>query len=276
MCAVIDVTTVNISPARKLASIVIPCHNHGRYLNEAIESALTQTYQPIEVIVVDDGSTDNSAEVAGRYPVTLVTQKNQGTGAALNHGIRVARGQYLVRLDADDKLHPAFVERCIQVLEEHAEPAFVYTWMILFGERNGIFLSKPYDLHRLKLGNYIPGTAVIRREAIRRVGGFDTSLTWLEDWDLWLSLAEKGLFGRLLPELLLYYRQHEGGGRNAPSPRIARATVRRIMLKHPRLFPRLYLVMDALEKAAETVLPSFIKRKLRRASPRTYSTWGVP
>jgi glycosyltransferase involved in cell wall biosynthesis len=271
-----DVTTVNISPARKLASIVIPCHNHGRYLNEAIESALTQTYRPIEVIVVDDGSTDNSAEVAGRYPVTLVTQKNQGAGAALNHGIRVARGQYLVRLDADDKLHPAFVERCIQVLEEHAEPAFVYTWVILFGARDGIFLSKPYDLCRLKLGNYIPGAAVIRREAIRAVGGFDTSLTWLEDWDLWLSLAEKSLFGRLLPELLLYYRQHEGGGRNAPSPRIARATVRRIMLKHPRLFPRFYLVMDTLEKAAETVLPSFIKRKLRRASPRTYSTWSVP
>jgi GT2 family glycosyltransferase len=148
--------------------------------------------------------------------------------------------------------------------------------MILFGERNGIFLSKPYDLHRLKLGNYIPGTAVIRREAIRRVGGFDASLTWLEDWDLWLSLAEKGLFGRLLPELLLYYRQHEDGGRNAPSPRIARVTVRRIMLKHPRLFPPLYLVMDRLEKKAQMVLPEFIKRNLRRISPRTYGTWSAP
>jgi len=265
---------MNISPARKLASIVIPCHNHGRYLNEAIEGAMAQTYRPIEVIVVDDGSTDNSAEVAGRYPVTLVTQKNQGVGAALNHGIRVARGQYLVRLDADDKLHPAFVERCIQVLEEHAEPAFVYTWVILFGERDGIFHSKPYNLCRLKLGNYIPGTAVIRREAIEAVDGFDTSLTWLEDWDLWLSLAERGLFGRLLPEPLLYYRQHEGGSRNAPSPRIARATVRRIMLKHPRLFPRLYLIMDRLEKTAEVFLPPLVKRMLRRLSPRTYTTWS--
>lgn len=256
-----------------MVSVVIPCYNDGPYLKEAIESTLDQTYSPIEIIVVDDGSTDNSAEIASRYPVTLITQNNQGTGAALNHGIRHASGEDLIPLGADDKLHPSFVDRCVRVLQEHPEVAFVYTSVILFGDRGGVFYSKPYELGRLKLGNFIPGIALIRAQAIRAAGGFDANLPCLEDWDLWLSLAERGLFGRLLPEPLLYVRQHKDPRRNAPSP-IARATVRKIMLKHPSLFPRLYLVEDRLEKKAERVLPTFVKRILRRISPRAYPTWN--
>lgn len=266
--------TVRTPQMRGLVSIIIPCYNHGRYLGEAIESALAQTYRPIEVIVVDDGSTDNSAEIATGYPVTLITQDNQGTGAALNHCVRLAKGEYLVRLDADDKLHPSFVGRCIRILEEHPEYAFVYTWAILFGDRSGVFYSRPYDVHRLKFGNYFPTEALIRAEAIREVGGFDPGLPWMEDWDFWLSLAERGLRGRLLPEALVYYRQHKTGGRNAPSVALRHATVRRIMHKHPELFPRVYLAMDRLESAAERALPISIRRMLRRLSPRTYTTWS--
>ena len=262
------------SQLRGLVSIIIPCYNHGRYLREAIESALAQTYRPIEVIVVDDGSSDNSAEIAAEYPVMLVTQDNQGVGAALNHGIRLAKGQYLARLDADDKLHASFVERCVRVLEGHPECAFVYTWAVLFGQRSGVFYSRPYDLRRLKLGNYIPATALMRTKAIKEVGGFDSDLPWVEDWDLWLSFAERGLFGRLLPEPLIYYRQHKTSGRNAAAMELRHATVRRIMRKHPELFPRVYLAMDRLESAAERVLPISIRRMLRRLSPRTYTTWS--
>jgi hypothetical protein len=93
----------------------------------------------------------------------------------------------------------------------------------------------------------------------------------MEDWDFWLSLAEKGLFGRLVPEPLLYYRQHEDGGRNAPSRAIAHMTVRQIMLKHPTLFPPWYLAMDRVEKMAENVLPSLLKIVLRMiGSPNVF------
>lgn len=261
------------SQLRGLVSIIIPCYNHGRYLREAIESALAQTYRPIEVIVVDDGSSDNSAEIAAEYPVMLVTQDNQGAGAALNHGIKLAKGQYLARLDADDKLHASFVERCVRVLEGHPESAFVYTWAILFGDRSGVFYSRPYDVRRLKFGNYIPAETVIRTEAIKEVGGFDSDLPWVEDWDLWLTFAERSLFGRLLPEPLIYYRQHKTGSRNAPSMALRHATVHRIMRKHPKLFPRVYLVFDRLESIAEAALPPFAKGMLRRISPRTYASW---
>src|SRR5437870_5008653 len=87
-----------------LVSIVIPCHNYARYVGEAIESALAQTHQPVEVVVVDDGSTDASKDVVSGYAVTLLAQPNRGVCAAANAGIRASRGEFVLRLDADDRL----------------------------------------------------------------------------------------------------------------------------------------------------------------------------
>ena len=89
-----------------LVSVVIACYNQGRFLGEAIESALRQTYAPIEVIVADDGSTDRTAEVAAAYPVRCLRQRNQGAPAARNHGFRESHGRFVLFLDADDRLLP--------------------------------------------------------------------------------------------------------------------------------------------------------------------------
>src|SRR5262245_2313662 len=106
---------------RPQVSVVIACFNHARFLAEAIESALAQTYSPIEIVVVDDGSEDDSALVARRYPVRLIQQSNQGLAAAGNAGVRVSRGTFVMRLDADDRLQPTYVEETLQPLLDDPE-----------------------------------------------------------------------------------------------------------------------------------------------------------
>src|SRR5204863_2461379 len=109
-----------------LTSIVIPCYNQAHFLPEAIESALSQTHRPIEVIVVDDGSPDNAAEVVARYPhVRYVRQENQGLGGARNAGFRVSKGEYIVFLDADDRLTPNALESHLACFAVHSEAGFV-------------------------------------------------------------------------------------------------------------------------------------------------------
>ena len=106
-----------------LVSIVIPCYNGEAYLKEAIESALAQTYRPIEIIVVDDGSTDRSSEIAQKFPVRYIRQPNRGLTKSRNLGVRKSRGSYVVFLDADDRLKPDAIKTGIRVLSEHPECA---------------------------------------------------------------------------------------------------------------------------------------------------------
>ncbi len=216
-----------------LVSIIIPCYNYGRFLNEAIESALAQTYKPIEIIVINDGSTDNTVEVASRYPVLLYSQNNQGASKTFNRGVDLAKGEYFVILSADDRLHPSFVEKTISVIQSNEDIAFVYTHTRLFGLREGLMRSREYNIENLKLSNYITGTALTKKSAFLQTDGFDTKLECLEDWDLWLSFAEKGFYGKLLPEPLLYYRQ-QTLSRNSTSPKKIRNAVRIILKKHSK------------------------------------------
>jgi glycosyltransferase involved in cell wall biosynthesis len=198
--------------SRPLVSIVIACFNHARYLPEAIESGLAQTYSPIEIVVVDDGSTDASAEVARRYPVVLVQQTNQGLAAAGNAGIRASHGTFVMRLDADDRLMPTYVEETLQPLLDDPGLHFVYTHVEYFGARTGTHPVEDFDPISLAERNYIHSSAMMRRSSFDAVGGYNVDMRGLrcEDWDLWLGFAEKGFWGKLVAKPLLQYRQHAG------------------------------------------------------------------
>jgi glycosyltransferase involved in cell wall biosynthesis len=186
------------TPEAGLVSIVIPCYNQAHFLHEAIESALAQTYSHREVLVVDDGSTDRTAEVAAAYAtVRYIRQENLGLSAARNTGLKQSRGEYLVFLDADDRLLPKALEIGVDSLLEHPSCAFTsgYCRIIagdgsLLAEREPRRVSSEHYLEFLR-GNYIwcPASVIYRRSTFDSVNGFDPSLAACEDYDLYLRIS---------------------------------------------------------------------------------------
>ena len=185
-----------LTPEAGLVSIIIPCYNQAQFLREAIQSALAQTYSHREIFIVDDGSTDNTAEVtAGFAGVRYIHQENSGVSTARNTGLKESRGEYLVFLDADDRLLPEALEIGVDCLRQHPECAFAsgHCRHII-----GSLLSSPKQLHvvrdhylELLRGNYIwcPGSVIYRRSAFEVVKGFDISLGPCADYDLYLRIT---------------------------------------------------------------------------------------
>jgi len=207
----------------KTVSVVIPAYNYGRYLAEAIDSALAQTYPPLEIIVVDDGSTDHTAEVIASYGrrVRGVFQANAGVSAARNTGIDVARGEYLAFLDADDVWYPRKLE--LQMARFEADPSLglVHAGLeVVDGEGRTIELKTrgregwiSHDLLRLQEDVMVgPGSnIVVPRRIAQEIGGFDQSLAPSEDWDFGYRIAVR-YHVAFVPMPLVRYRLHGGGG----------------------------------------------------------------
>ncbi len=194
-------------------------HNYGRYLAEAIESALAQTWPVDEIVVVDDGSTDHSLQVAhcfDREPtVRIIAQANQGAISTFNNGIRESSGAFFVKLDADDRLHPRYLECTMPPLVANPAAGFAYTAYRWFGARNVEFPAEPSKPKVLALRPGVVASALIRRSASDAVGGYSHAMSSAyEDWDLFLSMAEHGWTGVPVPELLIDYRIHPNS-RNA-------------------------------------------------------------
>jgi glycosyltransferase involved in cell wall biosynthesis len=199
-----------------LVSIIIPTYNCGRFLSDAIESGLAQTYPRIEIIVVDDGSTDNTGSVAAKYEdrVTYMVQRNEGPASARNAGIVASKGDYLVFLDSDDRLLPEMVERLTGKLETHRDYDVACSgWYITDSELRRIGQAKVtvpegrFFETMLREGGYlITDGAVVRRSIVDVAGPFDTELPNFEDWEFWVRVSYFGKF-KFVPEPLVEYRQ---------------------------------------------------------------------
>jgi glycosyltransferase involved in cell wall biosynthesis len=180
-----------------LVSVIIPCYNYGHFLAEAIESVRRQAYPAKEIVVVDDGSTDTTREVAARYPeVVYLYQENQGLSAARNTGTRQSKGSYLVFLDADDWLFPEALATNVRYLQQHPQAAFVagaHTCVYTTGDaptkKNAIIASDPY-LSLLSRGNFIAMIAAVMftRWSLQQAA-YDASLVNCEDYDIYLQIT---------------------------------------------------------------------------------------
>ncbi|MGQ9689521.1 MAG: glycosyltransferase family 2 protein, partial [Desulfobaccales bacterium] len=205
------------SPPR--VSVVIPCYNYGRYLPEAVASVVAQTYQDFEIIIVNDGSTDNTKEVAQQliasypqYRLSLINQKNSGQPAiSRNCGIREARGEFILCLDAEDLIAPTMLEECLRLLEQNPEVAIAYTDRLDFDGIDQVVLAGDYDFSRLCSANHISYCAFFRKAVWEAVGGYRTNVKGVEDWDFWIAAGARGFFGRRLPKPLFMYRRHDRG-----------------------------------------------------------------
>jgi glycosyltransferase involved in cell wall biosynthesis len=194
-------------------SVVITCYNLGRYLDEAVDSVLDQTFQDFEIVVVDDGSSDaDTLGVLARYPrprTRVVRIDNRGLPGARNEGIRRTTGDYVCALDADDRLERTYFEKAVAVLDENPSIAFVSHWLRTFGEGNHEdWTPRSAAFPDLLDRNTVNGAALVRRDALLAAGLFDETMRQgCEDWDLWIGLVERGFHGVILPEVLFFYRR---------------------------------------------------------------------
>jgi len=208
-------------------SIVIPTYNRARLLREAIQSALAQTHPDREVIVVDDGSTDETADVIAEFgdAVSYLRQENAGVAAARNHGASVATGDYLHFLDSDDILHPQAIERLLAVMGAHPAAGLAYGQTSVGtadGPPSPLFVpdaTRPAgacpgasELRHLLRRNYIHlGAALLRRSVWERIGGFNPAFQSIcEDWDVWVRAATVGAV-EYVPRVVLGYRLQPDG-----------------------------------------------------------------
>lgn len=194
-------------------TVVIPCFNQGGFVADALLTVFEQTRPTFEVIVVDDGSTDEATiGVLDRLDlprVRVIRQENRGLAAARNRGMAEAAGRYLVPLDADDELAPAFLERMIAALEPEPEAGYAHCWAELFGDIEAVWATRPWNRYQILVSNSVVGCVVLRSEAWRAAGGYDETMTsGNEDWELWVRLASHGWGAVEVREPLFRYRKH--------------------------------------------------------------------
>ncbi len=232
--------------------VVIPCYNHGRYLDEAVDSVFAQTRQDFEIVVVDDGSTDTETRRLladySRPRTRVVRTENQGLPAARNVGIRLFETPYVCALAADDRLEPAWFEKALDVLEAEPSVSFVSHWLRTFGDEEWEWTPERCDLAALLDMNTVNGAAVVRRDDLVAVGLYDES--WrdgCEDWDLWVTMVERGYQGAILPEVLFHYRRRpDSMSREMNRPARLRGLFRRLIEKHGESYRR--HLLDLLQR----------------------------
>jgi glycosyltransferase involved in cell wall biosynthesis len=196
-----------------LISCVVPVFNGERYLAEALESILKQSYRSLEIIVVDDGSTDGTAAVMDHYAgrARLLRQANAGTAAARNLGLNAAQGEFVAFLDADDLWHPEKLERQTARFKTRPELDYCVTHVQNFWVPELIEEERRFRDHRISkaLPGYSTGTLLARRALFDTVGQFNPAIKHADDTEWFLRASEHGAAMELLPDVLLYRRLHQ-------------------------------------------------------------------
>lgn len=195
-----------------LVSIIVPCYNQGAYLKETLNSVLNQTFSDWECVVMDDGSTDNSKDVAQSFcskddRFHYFYQENQGLAISRNNAILNSCGHFILPLDADDLIHREYVAEAVSVLQSRKEVKVVCCRAEYFGEKTGEWMLPKFSMLGLLFQNCIFCTAMFRREDYNQTKGYNPNMKYgYEDWDFWLSLLENGGEVYQLQKVYFYYR----------------------------------------------------------------------
>lgn len=230
------------------ASVIIPFYNVGKYLPQTLRSLHEQSVRGFELLIIDDGSDEPESldllRTLRREGVRVISKPNGGLGSARNVGFHEARGEWILPVDADDVCRADYVETFLRVIGRDPSLAFAAAFFESFyetpGERVSGYIPLAPDPDLLGYHNIAgPGAcAILHRETVLGVGGYDEWLTSYEDWDLWCTLTERGHRGTIIPETLLYYRLRQGSLiRSEALPR-AQALRAYLLAKHPRLAAR--------------------------------------
>lgn len=199
--------------ANPFITLIIPCFNCEKTIMETLDSVDKQTYPHKEVILVDDGSSDNTKRILEEYVTPrahyfVFHQPNKGQASARNLGLSHAKGEYVVFVDSDDKIHPDFLEEFVQVFQQDATVNMVYSEMQTFDRENKIYNLREFKLSEFLITNCIPVFCMVRTEHIRAIGGFDENMDNNEDWECWIRMY-KTFKGKVIKinKVLYFYRK---------------------------------------------------------------------
>jgi len=196
-------------------SVVIPCYNQGRYLDETLVSVQRQSYEDYEIIIVNDGSNDeytvemlhSSSFLNGK----VIHTENQGLPSARNTGIQAALGEYILPLDSDDLLGKEFLRKAVEVLDADGGIGIVSCGLKFFGEINYAPVVPEFSVEKMLINNLLTNASLFRKADWEKVGGYNPNMRYgWEDWDFWLSLLESGVGVHKIPEVLFHYRIRKG------------------------------------------------------------------
>ena len=227
-------------------SIIVPCYNQGIFLSEALDSVLAQTFPHWECIIINDGSTDNTEEVAMEYTkrdkrFKYICQENQGVIAARNSAIKQSNGKYILPLDGDDRIALDYLEKAVPILECNEDVKIVYGEVELFGEASGKYKLEPYSLTTQLITNCISNSSFFRRVDFDRCGGYNPNMKGgLEDWDFWISILEQGGTVHKLPSVGHIYRV-SAQSRNVDAAKKAQQLKYQIWMNHLDVYQREFL-----------------------------------
>lgn len=254
-------------------SIVIPCYNEGIMILEALNSAIN--IENSEIIIVNDGSIDEYTilvlKVLTNKGYLIINQKNSGLSSARNTGINVSQGEYILPLDADNKILPEYVEKAISIFEADKNKSVVYSNPILFNNYLDFRVVGDFYPSKLLYNNYIDACAVIRKDCFVKLGGYDEQIykkIGYEDWELWVRLAANGYKFHYLPDFLYYYRvKNSSMSSNCSIPENRYGLIKYIVNKHNQfynqysdfLIPELQLEISTLRCEIQEITENFIK-----------------
>jgi len=194
-------------------SVVIPCYNDGKYLPETIARLKKQTFANFEIIVVNDGSTDESTityldTLSNDPQIQVIHQANARMSAARNTGAKHAKGQFIAAIDADDYFDPTFFEKALAVFEKEPQTAVVTSYIRFFGNKTGSSKPRGGTAANFLFSNQCPACAMVKKTVWDEVGGYDEAMKMgYEDWEFYIRIAQKNWNVHVIPEHLLFYRQ---------------------------------------------------------------------
>lgn len=229
-----------------MVSVVIPCYNQGKYLAETVNSVLASSHRPLEIIIVNDGSTDDSLKKAHQlkdiHPeIKIIDQPNGGVAKARNTGVRAASGKIILPLDGDDKIAADYLKKGVEVLKENRLVKVVYCKAVKFyGTIEKFWKLKPFDRHQLARDNMIFVASLFWKKDFEAVGGFSEDMVMgREDWEFWIKMLKDGGEVVQLPFIGFYYRMTpESKRKKTGTSRKKRLRIDYLNAKHSDFFER--------------------------------------
>lgn len=227
----------------KLVSIVIPCFNDKEYIEESVNSALSQSYKNTEIIIVDDGSDEATKKVLSRInhkKIKLITQENKGLSAARNIGIANATGDYILTLDVDDIFEPTFLEKAVLILDKNDHIGVVSCFYNYFFDLNKIISKHTPEggnISDFLYKNNASGNSLFREQCWLDAGGFDEKMKkGYEDWEFWISVTKHGWCVHIIHEFLFNYRKKENSMLQSTNQLYEEENYRYVLNKHKDLY----------------------------------------